>query len=67
MSEYVEKMCPKPVIRAVTVLDKEIEKEMQDLDRQVDHLIKKKIKQFTFEVKPVFEHYPEIDELTDII
>ena len=60
-------MCPKPVERAVTVLEKEIEKEMEDLDRQVEHMINKKVKQFTFELKPVFEHFPEIDELTEII
>ena len=60
-------MCPKPVERPVTVLDKEIEKEMQDIDKQVERLIAKKTKEFTFELKPVFEHYPEIDELTSII
>ena len=60
-------MCPKPVERPVTVLDKEIEKEMQDLDKQVERLIAKKTKDFTFELKPVFEHFPEIDELTSII
>ena len=60
-------MCPKPVERPVTVLDKEIEKEMQDLDKQVERLITKKTKEFTFELKPVFEHFPEIDELTSII
>ena len=60
-------MCPKPVERPVTVLDKEIEKEMQDLDKQVERLIAKKTKDFTFELKSVFEHFPEIDELTSII
>ena len=60
-------MYPKPIAKAVTVLDKEIEQEMQELDRTVDFLVQKKLKDFSFEVKPELEHFPEIDELNEII
>ena len=69
VSEYMEKMYPKPIHIAKTVLDKEIEKEMVDLDRQVDFLVQKKLKDFSFHVKEEseYEHYPQVDELNDII
>lgn len=67
VSEYVAKLHPKPVEKAVTVLDKEIEKEMEQLDHEVDFLVAKKIKDFSFEVKPVLQHFPEVDEMTEII
>ena len=40
---------------------------MQKIDREVDFLIQKKIKEFSFHVQDELLHFKEIDELTTII
>lgn len=53
--------------KIVTMEDKEIELEMEKIDREIEHLISKKQQEFSFEVKEELEHYPEIDQLNIII
>ena len=36
---------------------------MLKIDREVDILINKKVKEFSFHIKEELEHYPEIDTL----
>ena len=40
---------------------------MQKIDREVEILINKKVKEFSFHIKEELEHYPEIDTLQSII
>ena len=67
MTEYLEKKFPKPVNTFKTIEDKELELEMQKVDREIAVLIEKKIKEFSFHIKDELEHYPEIDQLNGII
>jgi len=67
VSEYIEKKFPKPQGKFRTIEDKEIELEMEKIDREVEFLIAKKVSEFSFHIKPDLEHYPEIDTLHMII
>ena len=40
---------------------------MQKIDREVDFLIIRKVKEFSFHIKDQLEHFPEIDQLIEII
>ena len=40
---------------------------MQKIDKEVDFLINKKVKEFSFHIKDELQHYPEIDTLSSII
>ena len=40
---------------------------MQKIDREVELLINKKVKEFSFHIKDELEHYPEIETLSTII
>ena len=40
---------------------------MQKIDKEVDVLINKKVKEFSFHIKDDLEHYPEVDTLQAII
>ena len=40
---------------------------MQKIDREVEILINKKVKEFSFHIKEELDHYPEIDTLQQII
>lgn len=68
MTEYSEKKYSKQVVNKFkTIEDKEIELEMQKIDREVDMLIQKKVREFSFQVQDELQHFPEIDQLTQII
>ena len=67
VTEYLEKKFPKPEPKVRTIEDKEIELEMQKIDREVDYLIQKKVNDFSFHIKEDLQHFPEIDQLTAII
>jgi len=52
----------------VTFEDKEIELEMQKIDRKVKKLVLKKVKEeFSFHLKEDFDEVPEVAELDEII
>ena len=40
---------------------------MQKIDREVEFLISKKVKEFSFHINEDLKHFPEIDQLTEII
>ena len=61
MSEYLERKFPKPANTFKTIEDKEIEVEMQKIDREVEFLISKKVKEFSFHINEDLKHFPEID------
>ena len=67
ITEYVEKKFPKQENTFRTIEDKEIELEMEKIDREVDYLIQKKVNDFSFHIKEDLEHFPEIDQLTKVI
>ena len=67
VTEYLEKKFPKKENTFKTVEDKEIELEMKKIDQEVDQLVQKKVKEFSFQVKDNLEHFPEVDQLNMII
>ena len=50
-----------------TVEDIEIDKELEEIDREVDFLIEKKIKELSFEVKDELADHPEVEEVQVMI
>ena len=46
---------------------KELDEEMRKIDHDVAKLVKKKVKEFSFHLKLVFEDVPETHELEEII
>ena len=68
ITDYVTKKHPKLEKTAVTFEDKEIELEMQKIDRKVKKLVLKKVKEeFSFHLKEDFDEVPEVAELDEII
>ena len=65
--EYLEKKFPKQESTFRTIEDKEIELEMEKIDREVEHLIHKKVKDFSFHIKEEMDTYPDIEKLTEVI
>ena len=61
MTDYVQKKFKKDEKQFKTVEDQEIERELEKLDHEVEYLVEKKCKEFSFEVKQELELYPEIE------
>ena len=51
----------------MTMDEKEIAEEMKQMDREVDHLVKKKVKSLSFEVRSKLESCPEVDALAEVV
>ena len=68
VSEYIEqKFKTKKVENTRTVEDIEIDKELEEIDREVDFLIQKKIEELSFEVKDELADHPEVEEVQVMI
>ena len=67
MTELIKKKFPKPAKKFKTIEDQEIELELQKIDKEIESLITKKVKEFSFYVKDELEYFPEIDQLTEMI
>jgi len=65
--EYLEKKYPKQENTFKTVEDREIEVEMLKIDHEVDKLVQKKVKEFSFHIRDELEKIPEIDQLNETI
>ena len=63
VTEYVERKFKKEEPKAVSMEEKEVEAEMLALDKEVEYMLGKKLKELSFEVKDTLDHYPEVDEL----
>lgn len=62
VSEYLERKFPaKGPTKFKTVEDKELDEEMSKIDREVEQMIQKKVREFSFEIKPDLAHFEEID------
>lgn len=67
MTDYIERKFPKPQGKFKTIQDKEIDEEIAKIEREVEVMIQRKIREFSFEIKPELTHFPEIDQLMVII
>ena len=61
MTDYVQKKFKKEDTHFKTVEDREIEKELEKIDTEVEYLVDKKCKELSFEVKEELENFPEIE------
>lgn len=67
VTDYVERKFKKEETKTVSMEEKEVEDEMVALDKEVDYMLSKKMKELSFEVKDTIDHYPEVDELQGVI
>ena len=67
VTEYIERKFPKQKSTFKTILDKEIDEEVAKIDQEVDVMIQRKVREFSFEIKSDMAHFPEIDQLAVII
>ena len=59
VSDYVQRKFKKEEVKVKTMEEKEVDEEMVALDKEVEYMIERKLKEFSFETKEDLVHYPE--------
>ena len=67
VSDYVQRKFKKEEVKVKTMEEKEVDEEMVALDKEVEYMIERKLKEFSFETKEDLVHYPEEQDLEKAI
>jgi tetratricopeptide (TPR) repeat protein len=69
VAEYVDHKIKREPINYKSIEDQEYEREKTKMDRKVSKMMQDKLKEFSFEVKPMAErkHFKEVDDIQEMI